>query len=175
MWSIAMTFPLRNLNNLGFIDDSCKKDNNNPALVNQWDMCNSVVVTWILYFLSPDLFGGAIYAKTAYEMWKDLKDTYDRIDGSVVFNLHKNINSLTRHGCQTLEKHNQHIKLMQFLMGLDESYLAIRNDILTKEPLPLVKAAFAVVSDEESHTNATSKPTKPTATAFVVEKHLIIR
>ncbi|GKE14265.1 hypothetical protein Tco_1421842 [Tanacetum coccineum] len=35
MWSIDMTFPLRNLNNLGFIDDSCKKDNNNPALVNQ--------------------------------------------------------------------------------------------------------------------------------------------
>ncbi|GJY26379.1 ribonuclease H-like domain-containing protein [Tanacetum coccineum] len=68
------------------------------------------------------------------------------------------------------EKHNQLIKLMQFLMGLDESYLAIRSNILTREPLPLVKAAFAVVSGEESHRNATSiGATKPTTTAFVTK------
>nr|GEY97951.1 ribonuclease H-like domain-containing protein [Tanacetum cinerariifolium] len=54
------------------------------------------------------------------------------------------------------EKHNQLIKFMSFIIGLDESYLAIRSNILTREPLPLVKAAFAVVSGEESHRNATS-------------------
>ncbi|GKF43883.1 hypothetical protein Tco_0130435, partial [Tanacetum coccineum] len=56
---------------------------------------------------------------------------------------------------------------MQFLIGLDESYLAIRSNILTREPLPLVKAAYVVVSGEESHRNATSVgATKPTATIF---------
>ncbi|GKE09037.1 ribonuclease H-like domain-containing protein, partial [Tanacetum coccineum] len=45
MWSITMTFALRNHNKLGFIDGSCKKDNYKPALVNQWGMCNSVVFT----------------------------------------------------------------------------------------------------------------------------------
>ncbi|GKB07368.1 ribonuclease H-like domain-containing protein, partial [Tanacetum coccineum] len=46
----------------------------------------------------------------------------------------------------------------------DESYLAIMSNILTREPLPLVKAAFAVVSSEESHRNGTSiGATKPTA------------
>ncbi|GJV45376.1 ribonuclease H-like domain-containing protein [Tanacetum coccineum] len=68
MWSIAMTFALRNHNKLGIIDGSCKRDNKNLALANQWDMCKSVVVTWILNSLSPDLFAGAIYAKTAYEI-----------------------------------------------------------------------------------------------------------
>ncbi|GKC85879.1 hypothetical protein Tco_1141596, partial [Tanacetum coccineum] len=59
---------------------------------------------------------------------------------------------------------------MQFLMGLDESYLAIKSNILTREPLPLVKVAFAVVSDEESHRNATSVgATKPTASAFTTK------
>ncbi|GJS30311.1 ribonuclease H-like domain-containing protein [Tanacetum coccineum] len=39
MWSIAMTFALRNHNKLSFIDGFCKKDNNNnPALANQWDI-----------------------------------------------------------------------------------------------------------------------------------------
>ncbi|GJW38483.1 ribonuclease H-like domain-containing protein [Tanacetum coccineum] len=31
-----------------------------------------------------------------------------------------------------------------FLMGLDDSYLAIRSNILTRDPLPLVKATFAI-------------------------------
>ncbi|GKC06760.1 ribonuclease H-like domain-containing protein [Tanacetum coccineum] len=171
VWSIAMTFALKNHNKIGFIDGACKKDDTNPALANQWDMY-----------------------------------TYDKVDGSAVFNLHKSINSLsqssasladyynnlnslwkqfdamislpacTSNAAKHFKKHNQLIKLMKFLMGLDENYLAIRNNILTREPLPLVKAAFAIVSDftngsgEESHMNITfTSSTKPTATAFVAK------
>ncbi|GJZ51460.1 hypothetical protein Tco_0605975 [Tanacetum coccineum] len=187
-----------NYNKLGFVDGTGKRDNKNLLLANQWDMCNSVAFTWILNSLSPYLFTGAMYAKAAFEMWNDLKETYDKVYGSVVFNLNKSINSLnqngstlaeyynnlnslskqfdvfinlspcTREAAKHFEKHNQLINLMQFLMGLDESYLEIRSNILTKEPLPLVKAAFAVVSGEESHRNATFvRAAKPAATAFV--------
>ncbi|GJS83806.1 putative RNA-directed DNA polymerase [Tanacetum coccineum] len=143
-------------------------------------MVKCVILLCLLGFLillSPDLYAGAIYAKSAYELWNDPKETYDKVDGFAVFNLHKNINSLTQSGyslaeyynnlnslwkqfdamislpactCEVAEhyeKHNQLIKLMQFLMGLDDNYLAIRSNILTREPLPLVKAAFAIVSD----------------------------
>nr|GEU81459.1 hypothetical protein [Tanacetum cinerariifolium] len=150
------------------------KDDTNHTLANQWDMCNYVMFTWILNSLSPDLYVGAIYAKTVSELWTDLKDIYDKVDGSTVFNLHKSINSLSQSvaslayyynnlkslwkqfdvmislpictcdAAKHFEKHNQLIKLMQFLMGLDENYLAIRSNILTREPLPLVKAAFAI-------------------------------
>nr|GEV68971.1 hypothetical protein [Tanacetum cinerariifolium] len=75
----------KNDNKLGFIDGSCKRDNKNHDLANQLDMCNYVVVTWILNSLSPDLFAVAIYAKTAYEMWNDLKETYDKVDGCFEF------------------------------------------------------------------------------------------
>ncbi|GJY74539.1 ribonuclease H-like domain-containing protein [Tanacetum coccineum] len=90
-------------NKLCFIDGSCKRDNKNYALTNQWDMCNSVVVTWILNSLSLKLFDGVIYAKTAFETWSDLKETYDTVDGSVVFNLHKSINSLNQNGSSLAE------------------------------------------------------------------------
>ncbi|GJU05388.1 ribonuclease H-like domain-containing protein [Tanacetum coccineum] len=51
-----------------------------------------------------------------------------------------------------------------------ESYLAIRSNTLTREPLPLVKEAFAIVSGEESYRNATSiRAIKPTATAFAAK------
>ncbi|GKA45218.1 ribonuclease H-like domain-containing protein [Tanacetum coccineum] len=200
MWSIAMTFALRNKNKLGFIDGSCKKDPSIPSLANQWDMCNSVVVTWILNSLSPELFAGAIYTKTASEIWNELKETYDKVDDSVVFNLHKNINSLNQNGstlvdyynklnslwkqfdvmvglptcicaaAKHFDQHNQLIKLMQFLMGLDESYLAIRSNLLTIESLPSVKTAFSVINGEESHRNVTfAVTTKPAATAFAAK------
>nr|GEX95314.1 helitron helicase-like domain-containing protein [Tanacetum cinerariifolium] len=42
-------------------------------------MCNSVVVTWILNFISPELFAGATYVKTASEIWNDLKETCDKV------------------------------------------------------------------------------------------------
>nr|GEW75250.1 ribonuclease H-like domain-containing protein [Tanacetum cinerariifolium] len=49
-------------------------------------------------------------------------------------------------------------------------YLAIRSNILTKESLPLVKTAFAVISGEKSRRNITSVGNaKPTVTAFVVK------
>ncbi|GJV99825.1 ribonuclease H-like domain-containing protein [Tanacetum coccineum] len=164
VWSIAMTFALRNHNKLGFIDGTCKRDKTNLALANQWDMCNSVIVTWILNSLSSELFAGAIYAKNAYEMWTDLKETYDKVDGSV-FDAMIYLPTCTCDATKDLEKHNQLIKLMQFLMGLDDSYLAIRSNILGRETLPLVKQAFAIISSEESHRNTTSYvTTKPTAT-----------
>nr|GFA09961.1 ribonuclease H-like domain-containing protein [Tanacetum cinerariifolium] len=40
---------------------------------------------------------------------------------------------------------------MQFLMGLNDVYQLTRSNLLTRDPLPDVKDAFAVVSREESH------------------------
>ncbi|GKC32899.1 ribonuclease H-like domain-containing protein, partial [Tanacetum coccineum] len=152
-----------------YLHSNDTNDSNNPGLANQWDMCNSVVVTWILNSLRPELFAGAIYAKTASEIWNYLKETYDKVDGSAVFNLHKNINSLNENA-KHFDQHNQLIKLMQFLMGLDQSYLAIRSNLLTREPLPSVKTAFSVISCEESHMNVTFVGiTKPATTAFAAK------
>ncbi|GKG27965.1 hypothetical protein Tco_0406292 [Tanacetum coccineum] len=49
------------------------------------------------------------------------------------------------------KKHNQLMKLMKFLMGLDCSYMQIRSSILSREVLPDVRSAYATISSEESH------------------------
>ncbi|GKD17079.1 ribonuclease H-like domain-containing protein [Tanacetum coccineum] len=48
-------------------------------------------------------------------------------------------------------RNNQLMKLMQFLMGLDDSYMQIRSTILFREVLPDVRSAYATISSEESH------------------------
>ncbi|GJW57228.1 ribonuclease H-like domain-containing protein [Tanacetum coccineum] len=50
-----------------------------------------------------------------------------------------------------LINHGKLMKLMQFLMGLDDVYQPIRSSLLTKEILPKDKDAFAIVVREESH------------------------
>ncbi|PWA97255.1 ribonuclease H-like domain-containing protein [Artemisia annua] len=136
---------------------------------------------WILNSISEELFLGQIFSKRASDVWTELKETFDRVDGSVTCNLHHKINSLSQNGSSIAEyfnklrtlwkqfdalvklprctchaaddfkKHNQLMKLMQFLMGLDDSYMQIRSNILSRDPLPEVKRAFAIVSSEESH------------------------
>nr|GEX46943.1 ribonuclease H-like domain-containing protein [Tanacetum cinerariifolium] len=58
------------------------------------------------------------------------------------------------------EKHNQLMKLMRFLMGLDDTYMQIRSSILYIETLPDVRSAYAIISNEESHRVASGSISK---------------
>ncbi|GJR04082.1 reverse transcriptase domain-containing protein [Tanacetum coccineum] len=131
--------------------------------------------------ISEELFLGQILSKRAKHIWEELKETYDIVDGSIMFGLHHQINTLKQNGssivdyyhklnalwkqfdamielskcvCNAYEgfkKHNQLMKLMQFLMGLDDSYMQIRSFVLSREVLPDVRSAYATISSEESH------------------------
>ncbi|GJZ73303.1 reverse transcriptase domain-containing protein [Tanacetum coccineum] len=61
--------------------------------------------------------------------------------------------------------------LLEYKFPLNnESYLAIRSNILTRETLPQVKASFSIISGEESHRNVTSvRATKPAEIAFAAK------
>ncbi|KAI3673322.1 hypothetical protein L6452_39439 [Arctium lappa] len=185
VWACAMTLALETKNKLGFIDGTVIRSVENDVLGKQWDRCNSVVLSWILNSISEDLFVSQVFSRVASEVWTELKETCDKIDGSVTFNLHQKINSLSQNGASVSDyyhklnalwkqfdalvklpsctcnaandfsKHSQLIKLMQFLMGLDDNYVHIRSNILTTDPLPSVKTAFSLVSREESHRGVT--------------------
>lgn len=198
IWANAMELALQVKNKLGFIKGSITKDTDNHVLGNQWDRCNSVVLSWILNSISEELYAGQIFSKVAKDVWEELQETYSKVDGSVVYNLYKQINSTTQNGspvsdyyhklnslwrqydtitklpictCNASAKiieFNNHHKLMQFLMGLDDTYQPLRTSLLSKEPLPTVKNAFAVISAEESHreTKPTHHTSKVQANAF---------
>nr|GEU85732.1 ribonuclease H-like domain-containing protein [Tanacetum cinerariifolium] len=64
------------------------------------------------------------------------------------------------------------LKLIQFLMGLDDIYQPIRSSILTREVLLEAKDAFLIISREESYrgiyfSSGTAKTQKAQAPAFV--------
>ncbi|XP_071695376.1 uncharacterized protein [Rutidosis leptorrhynchoides] len=182
VWSCAMKLVLQTKNKLGFIDGTCVRYEyeDDEVLLGKWDRCNSIVLTWILMSLSEDVYNGQIFSKTAESVWNELKETYDKIDASVTFNLYQKINSCCQSGQslydyyhklnamwrqfddmvkiddivsanKSFQEHYQFLKLMQFLMGLDVVYVPIRSQILTSDPVPYVKTVFSIISRNESH------------------------
>ncbi|KAJ0779316.1 putative RNA-directed DNA polymerase [Helianthus annuus] len=204
VWANAMTLALRVKNKLGFIDGSVVKLETNDILASQWERCNSVVLTWILNSVSEELYLGHVYSKTASEVWNELKETYDKVDGSIVFDLYQRINSFSQNGmsvaeyyhklnimwkqmdqilqipvctCNASKQYNDFshlIKLMQFLMGLDNVYQSVRTNLLIKDPLPSVKEAFSIISREESHRNSNVNVSKEQNVGFFAKTNSVI-
>ncbi|XP_071741034.1 uncharacterized protein [Rutidosis leptorrhynchoides] len=172
VWSRAMTLALHTKNMYGFVDGSCKKSKTDIVLMLQWDRCNSVVLSWILNSISDELYCGQVFAQSAQTVWEELKETYDKIDGS--FDALVKLPTCVCEANKEFKTHNDLIKLMQFLMGLDESYSSMRSNILLIDPLPSVKTAFAIVSRDESHRTSSqassSGSVKNQNSAFLVSK-----
>ncbi|KAJ0925089.1 putative RNA-directed DNA polymerase [Helianthus annuus] len=200
VWSSAMKLALEAKNKYGFIDGKVEKSKDDEILAAQWDRCNSVVLTWLLNSVSEELFLGQVFSKLASEVWTDLKESFDKIDGSVVYDLYKKINCIAQNGstvaeyynklttmwkqfdamlqlpscsCQAAKDYNDFsalIKLMQFLMGLDDVYQPVRTNILTRESFPSVKVAFSIVSREESH-RLSSSGSKSLSVSYVARSN----
>ncbi|XP_071708051.1 uncharacterized protein [Rutidosis leptorrhynchoides] len=186
IWSRSILLALSTKNKIGFVDGTCVKNTTNDVLSSQWDRCNSVVLSWILGSLSEELYCGQIFSSIASVVWTELKETYDKVDGSNMFNLHAKINTIKQNGSSVSEyfhklntlwkqydamlnlvactcdaatgfkKHDKLMRCMQFLMGLDDTYMHTRSNILMIDPFPDVKTAFAIISREESHRGSSS-------------------
>lgn len=106
-------------------------------------------------------------------MWNDLKERFAKVDGSQIFQLHREI-ATTSHGTSSIaeyftklsllwaefdclapfpgcdyEKSRDFVefvkrqKLLQFLMGLNDSYEQARGQILKLAPIPSVNQAYS--------------------------------
>ncbi|GJV39998.1 ribonuclease H-like domain-containing protein [Tanacetum coccineum] len=141
IWSSLMKLALQARNKYSFVDGTCLKNaySTSDVLSAQWDRCNAIVLTWIMNFVSQDVYIGLVYSDNAVDVWKELESTYDKVDGFVVFNF------------KQLSLHQQFMKLMQFLMGLDDCYQPVKSALLTRGPLLKVKDAYTTVPIEELH------------------------
>ncbi|KAM3327880.1 hypothetical protein P3S68_033342 [Capsicum galapagoense] len=179
LWSRSMRIALLGRNKLGLVDGSWKKERFHDKFWNQWERCNAVVLSWLMNSVSQNLVSGIVYASDAYAVWMELKKRFDKIDGSHSFNLHREIVTLVQGtssisvyfskvkdlwneiealvplpscNCDKSKDFFDHVhrqKLYQFLMGLNDSYIQARSQILLMTPLPSINQAYSMlVSDE---------------------------
>ncbi|KAL3355236.1 hypothetical protein AABB24_019364 [Solanum stoloniferum] len=180
LWSRSMKIGLLGKGKLGFIDGKSSKDKFNVALHDLWEKCNAIVLSWIMISVSRELLSGIVFASNAQQVWTDLKERFDNVGGSRIFYLHKEIATLSQGmmsvssyfsklkelwmefdslmpcpGCacevsKAYAVHFEYQRLMQFLLGLNESYNQCRSQIMMLDPAPGINKAYSLVMSEES-------------------------
>lgn len=135
-----------------FINGKCPK----PAVTSSdlpiWERCNAIVLSWIMNSVSKKIFSGILYSTDAATVWNDFKERFNKVNGSRIFSLHREIGRLNQStysistyyskvrqlwdefaslvilpscDCESARKYveyDQQHRLLQFLMGLNESY-----------------------------------------------------
>ncbi|XP_015169404.1 uncharacterized protein [Solanum tuberosum] len=146
LWSRSMKLALRGKGKLGFIDESCRKTAFKGALEEQWEKCNAIVLSRIASTVTSELLLRIIYASNAKKVWEDFeeRDLWSELDVMI-----------PSPGCNCEDStayvgHLRSQRLLQFLMGLNESFSSIRSNILAKKPVITVNEAYAVAAQEES-------------------------
>ncbi|GJR60066.1 ribonuclease H-like domain-containing protein [Tanacetum coccineum] len=149
VWSCAMLLALEGKNKIGFIDGSCKRSNTDEVLGKQWDRVNAIVLGWILNSISEELLLGQKILKRANHVWEELKETYDKVDGSIMFGLHNQINTLKQNGSSIADYYHKLNALWKRYDAIIELPKCVCN--ASEETLPDVRSAYATISSEESH------------------------
>ncbi|XP_070035541.1 uncharacterized protein [Nicotiana tomentosiformis] len=180
LWSRAMRIAILGGNKLGIIDDTCKRKNFGPNLVDLWERCNAIVLSWIMNCVSKELYSKIIYSKNAASVWEDLKERFDKIDCSRIFQIHKEIFTINQGtssisgyfsklrllwpefdslapipGYDYAKSHKfvtfmERLKLLQFFMGLNESYEQARSQLLMMVPVPSINKEYSILIERES-------------------------
>ncbi|KAH0705523.1 hypothetical protein KY290_010213 [Solanum tuberosum] len=179
LWNRSITLALLRRNKIGLVDGSYRKEVYGEEMWGQWERVNVIVLSWLMNSVSKSLLSGVVFASSAMQVWNDLKERFDRVDGSRTYSLHKDIvtlqqgtNSVSEYytrlktlwdesellvpaPCCNCDKskgfvaHMNRQKLYQFLMGLNESFQQARSQILMLNPLPTINHAYVMIIGDE--------------------------
>lgn len=92
----AMDLALIAKKKLGFVTSSCKKPEVDSEELESWEVCNSMVITWILTGLSPKISNNVVYMKVASNIWLELEERFVQSNGPQFFQIQKEISQITQ-------------------------------------------------------------------------------
>ncbi|RHN48529.1 putative transcription factor interactor and regulator CCHC(Zn) family [Medicago truncatula] len=178
-WSRSMLLSLSAKNKLGLIDGTVKAPSADDPKLPLWKRCNDLVLTWILHSIEPDIARSVIFSDTAAAVWSDLHDRFSQGDESRIYQIRQEISECRQGSllisdyytklkslwdelgsyqepitcsCDMLKKvavREEKEKVMQFLMGLNESYSQVRGSILMMNPLPDTRKVHGLILQQE--------------------------
>ncbi|KAH6819786.1 hypothetical protein C2S53_010169 [Perilla frutescens var. hirtella] len=185
-WCRSIKHGLAARNKLEFIDGTLLEPDSSSIDYKQWLKVDYVVFSWIVNSISKELSRGFQHLDTSKSLWDELHRRFCRSNGPKIYKLRRELATYSQgnqsvmmyfHNLQTLwdelhllvpchtctcgaidlNKHNEESeRLMQFLMGLNDSYEAIRNQILILDPLPTVSQAYSMVLQVEDQKEVSS-------------------
>ena len=86
-WRRSMLMALNAKNKLAFVDGSLSRPAATDLLVGPWSRCNSMVIYWILNYVSREIADSLLYHDLAAEVWHDLYERFHQNNGPRIFQL----------------------------------------------------------------------------------------
>ncbi|XP_070049867.1 uncharacterized protein [Nicotiana tomentosiformis] len=97
LWWRSMKIALQAKRKLGFVDGKHTQALFPAALHENWKTCNTIVLSWIMNTVSPDLLSGIMYASNAQAVWEDLRERLDKVNRRRIYQLHREIATISRY------------------------------------------------------------------------------
>ena len=178
-WKRSMIISLSAKNKIGFVDGSISKPATTASNYSNWHRANSMVISWLLNSLSRDIADSVLFLQTAAEIWSELNQRYEQSSGVVLYQIQQHLYSISQGSesfsiyftkltkiwdelrnvqnfpscsCETgtqIHKFLEDQRLIQLLMGLNDSYKILRGQILMMKPLLSISTAYSLIIQEE--------------------------
>ncbi|XP_020424441.1 uncharacterized protein LOC109950304 [Prunus persica] len=186
-WSHAISMGLSAKNKIGFIDGTITALSFKDAKYATWKKCNDMVTLWIVNSVHSDIANSIMYTESAAVVWNDLKDRFSQSSDSRIYQIRQEIVenrqgqlsvssyytkmkalwdelaschdplTCTCAGLKELAEQEEKERLMQFLMGLNDSYSTIRGSILMMSPLPDTRRVHCLILQHERWMDVASR------------------
>ena len=75
-WSRAMVLALTAKKKIGFVNGKVMKPNLDSPLYEDWECCNTMVLSWMINSMHMDVSSNIMYCKTTRDMWIELQNVF---------------------------------------------------------------------------------------------------
>ncbi|KAH7565818.1 hypothetical protein JRO89_XS08G0021400 [Xanthoceras sorbifolium] len=158
-----------------------------------------MILLWLTHSVEPDLAKGVVHAKTARQVWEDFKDQFSQKNAPTIYQIQKSLATLSQgtmtdsayftklkslwdeldtyrliSACNQMKAHieqREEDRMMQFLMGLKDTYNVVCSNILMITPLPNVRQTYSLVNQEEIQRQVTLETAENFSIAATIQNH----
>ncbi|XP_041017136.1 uncharacterized protein LOC121259571 [Juglans microcarpa x Juglans regia] len=173
-WQRAIRRALNAKHKLSFVDGTLNAPAKTSPDYAQWSRTKDMVLTWLLNTITPSLANSLDYHDDPRDVWLDLESRFSHGNNARLFHLKREISNLHQNqlsipdyynsikqlwdelgnlqpltDATTLEKRAEDERVFQFLLGFNDSYAALRSQILATDPLPSLNKIFSILFQEE--------------------------
>ena len=93
-WSRAMVLALTTKKKIGFVNGKVTKPNLDSPLYEDWESCNTMVLSWMINSMHVDVSSNIMYCEIAREMWIELQNVFSQGNGPKIYNLQTEISQI---------------------------------------------------------------------------------
>lgn len=159
-----------------------------------------MILSWLCNSISKQLRSSLAFMDNANEIWTELRERFSQQNGPRIYELKKALSNLTQEDDSVSIYYSRlkslwdelsvydplpectcgKLKLLldryyrdcaiQFLMGLNESYSNVRDQIMLMEPLPSVKKVFSYILQQERQRSITSSTSSAESISLAARK-----